>query len=423
MMSDGSHRSSSGPELAFAQSAFPQLHADDSDCQVSTIVDSRAKDAPMPVSINRADPTELECASDLGWSSYLSAQGIVGAIVALSFPIPAGHSHAYIVGFGDARNDPALTRSLLSCAEAIWERIGAASHRSFTTGEVMMAARRMAPSLSSDADQLGRARLGQMSGPAIAIQTQVKGVNVKGVFFKAAGAEPITPAERREIDKLIPLFVEHGTVKANLKLQSRQTAMLEAMFDRVSLPMLLMDADSRPMFANASAEALLQERKWLLRGPDGALGAANAATTRDLRAAVRRAATSLGGADGQDVVRIDSASGDWRLVQIVPPSFRDSDETSSTAMMIVLSPGRVDASPLLLQALGLLPSEQKFLGRFLRSSNIGDAASDCGISEETARTYLKRVRSKLGVSRQMELASLISGLSLPLTESELVAQG
>ena len=74
--------------------------------------------------------------------------------------------------------------------------------------------------------------------------------------------------------------------------------------------------------------------------------------------------------------------------------------------------GRAPTS--LLEALGLLPSEQRFLGHFLKSSSLCNAAEGCGLSEETARTYLKRVRAKLGVHRQMELAGLISGLVLPL---------
>ena len=83
-------------------------------------------------------------------------------------------------------------------------------------------------------------------------------------------------------------------------------------------------------------------------------------------------------------------------------------------MLILMGPGKVDAPTSLLEALGLLPSEQRFLGQFLKSSSLGNAAEGCGLSEETARTYLKRVRAKLGVHRQMELAGLISGLVLPL---------
>jgi hypothetical protein len=93
---------------------------------------------------------------------------------------------------------------------------------------------------------------------------------------------------------------------------------------------------------------------------------------------------------------------------------KSGDEGTRCALLFVLAPGKMDAPTQLLEALGLLPSEQRFLGHFLKSSSLCDAALDCGLSEETARTYLKRVRAKLGVHRQMELAGLISGLVLPL---------
>ena len=41
-----------------------------------------------------------------------------------------------------------------------------------------------------------------------------------------------------------------------------------------------------------------------------------------------------------------------------------------------------------------------------------EAAQRLGISEETARTTLKRVFAKVGVSRQSELAALLSRLTL-----------
>ena len=55
-------------------------------------------------------------------------------------------------------------------------------------------------------------------------------------------------------------------------------------------------------------------------------------------------------------------------------------------MLILMGPGKVDAPSSLLEALGLLPSEQRFLGQFLKSSSLGNAAEGCGLSEETART-------------------------------------
>ena len=100
----------------------------------------------------------------------------------------------------------------------------------------------------------------------------------------------------------------------------------------------------------------------------------------------------------------------------MPAVSRGGDTLSRCAMVLVHAPQTAEAPATLLEALGLLPSEQRFLSSFLRASSLNAAAEDSGLSEETARTYLKRVRAKLGVHRQMELAQLIYGLVPPLRQ-------
>ena len=164
---------------------------------------------------------------------------------------------------------------------------------------------------------------------------------------------------------------------------------------------------------------MIEQRKWLIRGTDGAIIAANPPQAKQLRESIRRAATA--DAPVEDVFRLDCRNGDWRLVYVISAKSRAGGVSGRCAMMIIMGPGKVDAPRSLLEALGLLPSEQRFLGHFLRSSSLGNAAEGCGLSEETARTYLKRVRAKLGVHRQMELAGLISGLVLPLHAADGIA--
>lgn len=176
--------------------------------------------------------------------------------------------------------------------------------------------------------------------------------------------------------------------------------------------MALLSADGRPLFMNSAATALVGQRKWLIRSADGAIVAANPQQAKELRESIRRAATAP--QPVEDVFRLDCSTGEWRLAYVVSAKSRSGDVTARCAMLILMGPGKVDAPSSLLEALGLLPSEQRFLGQFLKSSSLGNAAEGCGLSEETARTYLKRVRAKLGVHRQMELAGLISGLVLPL---------
>jgi DNA-directed RNA polymerase specialized sigma24 family protein len=165
---------------------------------------------------------------------------------------------------------------------------------------------------------------------------------------------------------------------------------------------------------NSAARAMLEERKWLIRLADGSISSTNAKQSKQLRESIRIAATADASASTENVYRLDSSTGDFRLAYVVSAMSRSGDTATRGALLIVLAPGKMDAPTPLLEALGLLPSEQRFLGHFLKSSSLGNAAVDSGLSEETARTYLKRVRAKLGVHRQMELAGLISGLVLPL---------
>ena len=160
--------------------------------------------------------------------------------------------------------------------------------------------------------------------------------------------------------------------------------------------------------------AMLDERKWLIRAADGSITGTNSNQAKALRDSIKLAATAADHSPIEEVHRLDCRTGEWRLAYVVSAKSRAGDVLTRCALLIVLAPGKMDAPVQLLEALGLLPSEQRFLGHFLKSSSLGNAAVDCGLSEETARTYLKRVRAKLGVHRQMELAGLISGLVLPL---------
>lgn len=199
--------------------------------------------------------------------------------------------------------------------------------------------------------------------------------------------------------------------------------MLEAMFDRVSLAMTMLSADAKPLFMNSAATAMLDERKWLIRSADGSIASTDTKQSKQFRESIRLAATADTNIPTENVFRLDCNNGDWRLAYVLSAISRSGDTTTRCAMLIVLAPGKMDAPTQLLEALGLLPSEQRFLGHFLKSSSLGNAAVDCGLSEETARTYLKRVRAKLGVHRQMELAGLISGLVLPVHASSSQSVG
>lgn len=338
------------------------------------------------------------------WHDYLAQFDIAAGILIVALPAANAQRHIFLIGFDHIRDDVAATRQLMTTADELWARIGEqpVHHFQLAGGD---------PRSGPTAD----AATGLYDG-GIALQMKRGGTAIRALFFRQHGAGRFCDRDVGSLQLIAPILADSATRVAQLARQSRRSAMLEAMFDRVSLSMALLSADGQPLFLNSAAAALLGQRQWLIRAADGAIVATNPRQAKELRESIRRAATGV--APVEEVFRLDGRNGDWRLVYVVSARSRSGDATARCAMVIIMGPGKVDAPTSLLEALGLLPSEQRFLGHFLKSSSLGNAAEGCGLSEETARTYLKRVRAKLGVHRQMELAGLISGLVLPLHAAE-----
>ena len=339
------------------------------------------------------------------WRDYLAQFDIASAMLTVTIPGPGSQRHAFLIGFDQVRGDAAATRRLMAMMDDVWTRIGEQPVHYFQFSGTLFGA------VANPAD-------GVDADPplhyGIAIQMKREGKVVRALFFRPNGTEQFNDQDAASLQLIAPLLAESATGVAQLARQSQRSAMLEGMFDRVSMAMALLSADGQPLFLNSAATGLVEQRKWLLRAADGAIVAANPGQAKQLRESIRRAATATAEAPVEDVFRLDCRDGEWRLAYVMSAKSRTGGGVTRCAMVIIMGPGKVDAPTSLLEALGLLPSEQRFLGHFLKSSSLCNAAEGCGLSEETARTYLKRVRAKLGVHRQMELAGLISGLVLPL---------
>lgn len=341
------------------------------------------------------------------WHDYLAQFDVKSAILTVALPGVGLQRHAFLIGFDQVRGDAIATRRLLAMMDDVWARIGEQPVHHFQFSGALFGAAPVSGAAADDADDAAL-----HSG--IAIQMKRDGKAIRALFFRPDGTAHFSERDAASLQLIAPLLAESATGVAQLARQSQRSAMLEGMFDRVSMAMALLSADGQPLFLNSAATGLVEQRKWLIRAADGTIVAANPGQAKQLRESIRRAATATADAPVEDVFRLDCRDGEWRLAYVNSAKSRTGDSTTRCAMVIIMGPGKVDAPTSLLEALGLLPSEQRFLGHFLKSSSLCNAAEGCGLSEETARTYLKRVRAKLGVHRQMELAGLISGLVLPL---------
>jgi DNA-binding CsgD family transcriptional regulator len=88
--------------------------------------------------------------------------------------------------------------------------------------------------------------------------------------------------------------------------------------------------------------------------------------------------------------------------------------TQARAIVLVIEPNSGEpADPALVRDIfGLTLGEARVAAQIGYGRNPRDAAEKLGIAEETARNVLKRVFSKVGVSRQSELVALLTKLVL-----------
>ena len=196
------------------------------------------------------------------------------------------------------------------------------------------------------------------------------------------------------------------------------SANLGEALSRLSIGTFVLDGLGRVLFANAAGERSLNDGL-LLR--DDRLTSQVTADRQRLESAV---ALAIDGAE-HAVERLRP------IVLARPDSLRPltvyvtpvravadtmSDEMFSRARAIVLViDAETDAPPdpaLVRDLLGLTLSEAKVASLAGSGLRPREAAEKLGISEETARTALKRVFSKVGVSRQSELAALMTRLVL-----------
>ena len=208
---------------------------------------------------------EAQSSTHRVWHDYLSQLGVHAAIMNLSLPPAGSQRHAYLVGFESARYDAPATEQLLALAERIWSRLGSDPILQFDLSNVA----------HDDTETNLIAHMLHRLGHGVAAQAHHNGVTVRAIYFRKKGLHPPRQHDVGSLKLILPLFAESAAGGVQLALQSQRSAMLEAMFDRVSLSMTVLTADAKPLFMNSAAKAMLEERKWLIRKADGSVSSTN----------------------------------------------------------------------------------------------------------------------------------------------------
>lgn len=158
--------------------------------------------------------------------------------------------------------------------------------------------------------------------------------------------------------------------------------------------------DAQAMFTNAAAAAVLSTATLVGLDREGRCHASTSGETDRLRSAIaaacreeREAALSLADMEGRSL-----------HLRVQPyQSGREGAERLACLFLVDDADTRAPDPGLLAEMFDLTVSESRLASALAKGSSLDEAAQQCGITKSSARTYLKNIFSKLGVSRQAEL--------------------
>lgn len=197
----------------------------------------------------------------------------------------------------------------------------------------------------------------------------------------------------------------------------RLTSAMRRILDCFNAACVITDREGKVAYSNRASEALLQamarERSCARPGSRQVLRDLLAGTNVELRqngdGSGRTALLKLKDLPGASapayVMRLDNGHSDQPACELEP----------LFGILVPNGEGLPDAEALA-TGLRITRSESRLAALIIRGKSIQEAAAELGLSEQTGRTYLKRIFTKIGISRQTQLGAAAATLYLPLGE-------
>jgi DNA-binding NarL/FixJ family response regulator len=213
----------------------------------------------------------------------------------------------------------------------------------------------------------------------------------------------------RYLLKPCPTTVLVGVVKDALRASSATASdtglngFAKVAIDHLSMGVIVLGARGQVLFTNQRAGNLLARGDDILVGSSGVCHASTAEDTRRLHKAVRAARDSK----VPDALILNSHSHKPLRVIVRPGEIEDGAE-AAVCLYLFTDDDRPNVDPQLLRSIfGLTTSESRLAAALAGGLSLEAAARAEGWTLNSARSYLKAVFSKVGVSRQADLVRVV----------------
>jgi DNA-binding NarL/FixJ family response regulator len=188
---------------------------------------------------------------------------------------------------------------------------------------------------------------------------------------------------------------------------SVQAALGVATLNRLPMGVVAVDRSARVLFMNSSGAQCLDEEDGLTVGPTGICRASRPAATAELHKLIE------GAVDGGEscpprAVSLNRSGSDRPLSVVVAPLV-SWPGAEAVAVLLVSDPERqpLPSVETVGRLFELTDAEARLALALTEGRRIEEAAEALGLTISSARTYLKRIFGKTGVTRQAELVRLV----------------
>lgn len=198
--------------------------------------------------------------------------------------------------------------------------------------------------------------------------------------------------------------------------RERRLQILEGMMDELAPALMLVSPTAQVFWTNYRAELILAERRLLVRNGGNMLASRTPSNTVLLRQAIVEVIALPPRLDEENdrYLLMPSEDGGDDVIVLRPVAGRNGLEGNRAVMVIIPQDDMLALVGKLVSLYGLIPSEARFVSAIIQAGSSGQAAVQLGITEQTAKTYMKRIYAKLGISSQLELGMLFASLAPPL---------
>ncbi|WP_448680750.1 helix-turn-helix transcriptional regulator [Pseudomonas nicosulfuronedens] len=234
-------------------------------------------------------------------------------------------------------------------------------------------------------------------------------------LYRMEGEPAFTEADKARLGGLLEHFRQALILAARMERQNTQCELYEGALNRLHIGAIVLDESRHILRCNQIAQTILDESDGLKRAGKGI-----EAYYRNERGLLDELIGSAG--PSAHVMSISRASGKRKLglvVRSIPLREESEGKCRPAWVVFVCDPDAQTTAPreIMRQVFEFTPAEANLAMELANGSSLDEAAELLNIRRNTARTHLRAIFAKAGVTRQAELVRLVLngviGLSSP----------